>query len=78
MWRLFTIDSIMLETVRALHDYTANESSCISFKKDDIIIVHEKDTSGWWDGTLDGSRGWFPSNFVVAEQISVFLYDLGE
>ncbi|KAG9124185.1 hypothetical protein FRC07_012512 [Ceratobasidium sp. 392] len=26
------------------------------------------DTTGWWDGELEGRRGWFPSNYVKADK----------
>ncbi len=40
----------------------------LSFSKDDIIIITQAPTDGgWWEGTLDGKTGWFPSNYV--EQI---------
>ncbi|KAJ3105728.1 hypothetical protein HDU96_008455 [Phlyctochytrium bullatum] len=53
-----------IEVVVALHDYTSTESTCLSFRRGDFIYVHGKDPSGWWDGTIRGTRGWFPSNYV--------------
>jgi hypothetical protein len=32
-----------------------------------IIITQAPTEGGWWEGTLDGKTGWFPSNYV--EQI---------
>ncbi|KAJ3156000.1 hypothetical protein HDU89_005563 [Geranomyces variabilis] len=52
------------DTVRAMHDYTSAEASCLSFRQGDILIVHGRDKSGWWEGTVNGKRGWFPSNYV--------------
>lgn len=49
-----------------------NDKSCkvnckqlfqLCFKKGDLITVTQKD-DGWWEGTLDGKTGWFPSNYV--------------
>ena len=36
----------------------------LKFKKGDIITVTQKEDGGWWEGTLDGRTGWFPSNYV--------------
>lgn len=36
----------------------------LCFKKGDIITVTQKEEGGWWEGTLDGMTGWFPSNYV--------------
>ena len=36
----------------------------LKFKKGDIITITQKEDGGWWEGTLDGKTGWFPSNYV--------------
>ena len=36
----------------------------LKFKKGDIITITQKEDGGWWEGTLDGRTGWFPSNYV--------------
>lgn len=56
--------------VQALHDYLPTNApaddavSCLFFRKGDIIEVFNRDSSGWWDGSSGGVRGWFPSNYV--------------
>ncbi|KAF7968737.1 hypothetical protein HWV62_29559 [Athelia sp. TMB] len=50
---------------RALYDYQSQDSSSLSFRKDDIIEVLTQLESGWWDGLLGEERGWFPSNYVT-------------
>lgn len=53
--------------VRALHDFhssTQSGTATLEFSAGQVIRVFNKDTSGWWDGELDGTRGWFPSNYV--------------
>jgi hypothetical protein len=63
------------EYVQALHDYTSDGASsnvCLAFSAGQYIRVLNKDTSGWWDGEIDGVRGWFPSNYVVC-RFSSFL-----
>ncbi|OZJ01865.1 hypothetical protein BZG36_05434, partial [Bifiguratus adelaidae] len=54
----------------ALHDYSPDtpleSTEFLRFKHGNIISVLSEDPSGWWDGELNGERGWFPSNYVVA------------
>lgn len=50
---------------RALYDYQAEDMSSLSFSRGDIIEVLTQLETGWWDGLLNGQRGWFPSNYVV-------------
>ncbi|KAF9454692.1 ras GEF [Macrolepiota fuliginosa MF-IS2] len=54
------------EYVLAMHDYEPQQSNttCLSFRTGQVIHVLNRDASGWWDGELEGRRGWFPSNYV--------------
>ena len=54
------------EYVLAMHDYIPEQrnATCLAFRAGQVIRVLNRDSSGWWDGELDGSRGWFPSNYV--------------
>lgn len=36
----------------------------LSFQKGDVITVTQAIEGGWWEGTLRGTTGWFPSNYV--------------
>ncbi|KAF1345914.1 guanine-nucleotide dissociation stimulator CDC25 [Delphinella strobiligena] len=49
--------------VRALYDYDADDRTSLSFRQGDIIQVITQLESGWWDGIINGVRGWFPSNY---------------
>ncbi len=50
---------------RALYDYSGENEGDLSFKEGDVIVVWDRsDPSGWWDGEVNGVRGFFPSNFV--------------
>lgn len=49
--------------VRALYDYEADDRTSLSFHEGDIIQVITQLESGWWDGVINGVRGWFPSNY---------------
>ncbi|KAL3423346.1 RasGEF domain-containing protein [Phlyctema vagabunda] len=52
--------------VRALYDYEADDRTSLSFHEGDIIQVITQLESGWWDGVINGVRGWFPSNYCQA------------
>ncbi|XP_057659892.1 uncharacterized protein LOC130896115 isoform X1 [Diorhabda carinulata] len=49
--------------VQAVYSYKRSNNDELNFKKGDIITVTQKD-DGWWEGTLNGETGWFPSNYV--------------
>ncbi|KAF8571292.1 hypothetical protein P879_02896 [Paragonimus westermani] len=51
--------------VRALYDYARIHTDELSFKKGDILAVSRQLDGGWWEGSLNGVAGWFPSNYVV-------------
>ena len=51
--------------VRALYDYDADDRTSLSFRQGDTIQVITQLSSGWWDGIINGIRGWFPSNYCV-------------
>ena len=50
--------------VRALYDFTPSESGELAFRKNDIIAVLESVYKDWWKGSLRGSTGIFPLNYV--------------
>ncbi|KAG8762081.1 hypothetical protein FRC11_011294 [Ceratobasidium sp. 423] len=58
------------EYVLALHDFVPvnGNTTCLSFRAGQIIHVLNRDSTGWWDGELEGRRGWFPSNYVKASK----------
>ncbi|RMZ85670.1 hypothetical protein DV737_g677, partial [Chaetothyriales sp. CBS 132003] len=51
--------------VRALYDYEADDQTSLSFRQGDIIQVITQLESGWWDGVIRDTRGWFPSNYCT-------------
>ncbi|CAJ0583300.1 unnamed protein product, partial [Mesorhabditis spiculigera] len=36
----------------------------LTFSKNDIIMITQQMEGGWWEGTLNGMTGWFPSDYV--------------
>jgi len=51
--------------VKALYDYDADDRTSLSFRQGEIIQVITQLESGWWDGVINGVRGWFPSNYCA-------------
>ncbi|KAK0710986.1 ras guanine nucleotide exchange factor domain-containing protein [Lasiosphaeris hirsuta] len=49
--------------VKAVYDYESSDPTSLSFQEGDIIQVITQLESGWWDGVINGVRGWFPSNY---------------
>jgi son of sevenless-like protein len=49
-------------------DYQADDRTSLSFRQGDIIQVITQLESGWWDGVINGVRGWFPSNYCAVVQ----------
>jgi len=49
---------------RALYDYPGQTPDELSFREGDVITIHKKDPGGWWEGELNGQRGWIPANYV--------------
>jgi Rho guanine nucleotide exchange factor 7 len=42
----------------------------LCFKKGQILSITQREDGGWWEGTLDGKTGWFPSNYVTEYKLS--------
>ena len=65
--------------VRAQYDFTSPDASALAFVQGDIIEVLTQLPSGWWDGLLNGVRGWFPSNYVERiseEEVEALIADM--
>lgn len=50
--------------VKARFAFQQTNEDELSFSKGDIIIVTRQEDGGWWEGSLKGKSGWFPSNYV--------------
>ncbi|KAF8936047.1 hypothetical protein BGZ47_009689 [Haplosporangium gracile] len=50
--------------VRALYPFHSEETSSLSFEREELIQVLTQLDSGWWYGFCHGEHGWFPSNYV--------------
>uniref|UniRef100_A0A8C9QXD2 Rho guanine nucleotide exchange factor 7 n=1 Tax=Scleropages formosus TaxID=113540 RepID=A0A8C9QXD2_SCLFO len=50
--------------VKARFNFQQTNEDELSFTKGDVIHVTRMEEGGWWEGTLNGKTGWFPSNYV--------------
>uniref|UniRef100_A0A665USW0 Rho guanine nucleotide exchange factor 7-like n=1 Tax=Echeneis naucrates TaxID=173247 RepID=A0A665USW0_ECHNA len=50
--------------VKARFNFQQTNEDELTFTKGDIIGVTRQEEGGWWEGTLNGRTGWFPSNYV--------------
>lgn len=50
--------------VKARFNFQQTNEDELTFTKGDIISVSRQEEGGWWEGTLNGRTGWFPSNYV--------------
>uniref|UniRef100_A0A3Q3F0V7 Osteoclast-stimulating factor 1 n=1 Tax=Labrus bergylta TaxID=56723 RepID=A0A3Q3F0V7_9LABR len=50
--------------VKARFNFKQNNEDELSFNKGDLILVSRQEDGGWWEGSLNGKTGWFPSNYV--------------
>ncbi|XP_077455456.1 SH3 domain-containing protein 21 [Stigmatopora argus] len=57
----------VVECCQAMFDYKAKAEDELDFKKGDVVVLLRKETEdeGWWEGELNGRRGFFPDNFVM-------------
>jgi len=49
---------------QALYDYESSAQDELSFTKDTIINILQQDPSGWWEGEIDGRKGWCPATYL--------------
>ncbi|XP_063068410.1 rho guanine nucleotide exchange factor 7b [Engraulis encrasicolus] len=53
-----------LVVVKARFNFQQTNEDELSFSKGDLITVSRQEEGGWWEGSLNGKTGWFPSNYV--------------
>jgi len=49
---------------KAMYTYAGQTQDELSFNEGDILTIHKKDPGGWWEGELNGKRGWVPANYL--------------
>ncbi|XP_072512533.1 rho GTPase-activating protein 4a isoform X2 [Salminus brasiliensis] len=53
----------------ALFDYTARSSAELSFKQGGHLILHNKASSDWWRGEVNGSKGLIPDKYISVPSV---------
>ncbi|XP_010794292.1 intersectin-2-like [Notothenia coriiceps] len=60
-------DSLHLDEYTALYTYESPEPGDLTFREGDLILVSKRDGE-WWHGSIGGSSGVFPSNYVKPKE----------
>ncbi|XP_067843435.1 nostrin isoform X2 [Heptranchias perlo] len=61
----YATDTIQeIGTCKALYDYQAGRDDELNMQQGDILIIHKKDVTGWWFGSLRGKKGIFPATYI--------------
>ncbi|KAF8386845.1 pix-1 [Pristionchus pacificus] len=50
---------------RSQHAFCGKNNDELSFGIGDVIAITQQVEGGWWEGTLNGETGWFPSGYVT-------------
>ncbi|KAM5153207.1 nostrin [Mantella aurantiaca] len=57
---------------RVLYSYEPQRNDELGLQKGDLILIHKKSDDGWWYGTLNGRKGYFPSTYVEEDPNNEF------
>ncbi|TKR82920.1 hypothetical protein L596_016591 [Steinernema carpocapsae] len=49
----------------AKYPFAGRNNDELTFAKNDVITITQQLDGGWWEGTLNGMTGWFPSNHAI-------------
>ena len=63
---LFPSNFVSAKIVIAAFGFTGRQAHELSFNAGDVILIYRKWNDGWWEGSLQGRRGIFPSNYSLA------------
>ncbi|ORC92339.1 putative intersectin-1-like [Trypanosoma theileri] len=63
--RLLPSNFVTCNIVLAAFEFEARQKHELGLSVGDVIQVHRKWNDGWWEGTLRGRRGIFPSNYTL-------------
>ncbi|XP_070172976.1 rho guanine nucleotide exchange factor 7-like isoform X2 [Littorina saxatilis] len=59
--------------VKAVFNFKGTNNDELCFSKGDIVTVTQVLDGGWWEGTLNGKTGWFPSNYAKEVKADISL-----
>ncbi|XP_053200836.1 growth factor receptor-bound protein 2-like [Panonychus citri] len=54
--------------VQAMYDFTPQENGELGFKRGDVITVTDNSDQNWWEGEIEGRKGYFPATYVEPYQ----------
>lgn len=57
---------------RVLYPYEPQRNDELGLQKGDLIIIQKKSDDGWWLGSLNGKKGYFPSTYVEEDPNNQF------
>ncbi|CAJ1034703.1 SH3 domain/Variant SH3 domain containing protein, putative [Leishmania lindenbergi] len=63
--RLFPTNFVTCDVVQVNFNFTGRQPHELSCKVGDVIQMHRRWNDGWWEGSLRGHRGIFPSNYTI-------------
>ena len=55
------------KTVVAIADFFARDETQLSFSEGDELVILSEESTDWWWGELDGTRGYVPVSYVATE-----------
>jgi len=66
------------ETLKAIWAYAGQEENELRFEVGQVFKLVVKHNDDWWEGSLDGKNGLFPSNHVeiIAGQCGFFSHEV--
>lgn len=62
---LFPSNFVSCDVVQAVFSFHGRQPHELSCGVGDVILVHRRWNDGWWEGSLRGRRGIFPSNYTA-------------
>ena len=76
-WEMWSSEWLkMSETVECIveYEYTAEQNDELTLEVGDVLTNVIKAEGGWWKGTLNGTTGMFPDNFVKVRIFGVIIF----
>ena len=57
-----------------IFDYDAGDDDELSLKEGELVeVLVQFEDAGWWEGSLNGKEGLFPSNYVELEKSTISI-----
>lgn len=63
---IFPTNFVSCKVVEGSFAFEGRHSHELTITKGDVILVHRRWNDGWWEGSLNGHRGIFPSNYTTS------------